>query len=363
MDKDGGKILETDKAALINLPCQTLWSQVDVTLQQQTINTVGTNHPYKALIDVLLNTTDSEKSCVLQGEGYYKDKVSGMDSADPAIGQNSGLYYRNLLTKNGKIADLEGVIRTDICQQERYLLDGVQVNFKLWHAKNAFRIISDNANSGIQVKLVDAYLRVCSIKVLPNVLIATSEVLKSRNAIYPFKRSVIKAFSLQQGKYSFNADDIYQGEVPISVCIGITSAEFYKGTYTKNPFNFKNYNCSYVSFNVDGQSVPARPFQLKYSSDCYVSAYVSLVDRQKYPTCSQKSGIGIERTDFPKGYCLYYFDLNKDTPITQTSVIKKGHTSLEMRFDSAIPENCTVILYALFPGIVEIDSSRNVIVR
>ena len=44
-------------------------------------------------------------------------------------------------------------------------------------------------------------------------------------------------------------------------------------------------------------------------------------------------------------------------------MIKKGHTSLEMRFDSALPENCTVNLYALFPGIVEIDSSRNVIVR
>ena len=208
VNKDSEKISETVKACLINLPSQTLWSQVDVTLQQQTINTVGTNHAYKALIDVLLNTTDSEKTCLLQGEGYYKDDADGIDSTDTGSGNNSGLYYRNLLTKNGQIADLEGVIRADICQQERYVLDGVQVNFKFWHAKDAFRIISDNAIPGIQVKLVDAYLRVCSIKVLPNVLIATSEVLKTKNAIYPFKRSVIKTFSLQQGQYSFNADDI-----------------------------------------------------------------------------------------------------------------------------------------------------------
>ena len=73
VDKDGEKISETVKACLINLPSQTSWSQVDVTLQQQTIKTVGTNHAYKALIDVLLNTTDSEKTCLLQGEGYYKD--------------------------------------------------------------------------------------------------------------------------------------------------------------------------------------------------------------------------------------------------------------------------------------------------
>ena len=227
-------------------------------------------------------------SCtVLQGHLHYKDTAKYMDELDPASAKNAELYNRNLATQNRKPAELEGVLFTDICQQQRYILDGVQINLEFWQSKDAFRILSDDITNSLQVKVVDAVLKVCTVRVTPNVLIAISEVLKIKNALYPYKRSVIKSFSIPEGQYSFNVDDIFQGEVPLSLCVGVVSAESYNGSYKQNPFNFQNFNCSYVSFNIDGQRSPLRPLQLNFVAENYTSAFYALVDMNKFPSCFQ----------------------------------------------------------------------------
>ena len=38
----------------------------------------------------------------------------------------------------------------------------------------------------------------------------------------------------------------------------------------------------------------------------------------------------------------------------------KGHTRLEVKFAQPLPEAVTLIAYANFPGLMEIDETRNV---
>jgi hypothetical protein len=86
------------------------------------------------------------------------------------------------------------------------------------------------------------------------------------------------------------------------------------------------------------------------------------------------SGTGIHHDDcghmitldmYPKGFYALGFDLTPDKEADEAhiSLPRQGYVRIEARFRKPIPEPVTCILYAEFPGYIEIDSSRNVTVE
>ena len=65
--KEDGTNLDpaADKVIPINLFMQSLFSQVDVYFQQKLVSSSGTNYPYKAMMDVLLNFSQDATSTQL----------------------------------------------------------------------------------------------------------------------------------------------------------------------------------------------------------------------------------------------------------------------------------------------------------
>ena len=120
-----------DKVALVNIPLQALWTQVDLSLQQQVVSSVGTNYPYKAYLDILLNKSRLAKQTQLQSQLFYKDDAGHFDDPDPVGGSNLGLARRWSYTNKGELVDLEGPIFNDLCSQNRYILNGIQIGIKL----------------------------------------------------------------------------------------------------------------------------------------------------------------------------------------------------------------------------------------
>jgi len=73
-------------------------------------------------------------------------------------------------------------------------------------------------------------------------------------------------------------------------------------------------------------------------------------------------GNGVDRTSFSKGYALYAFDLTPDLgEDDQFNLTKQGSVRLVLKFDDVLTENVSVIAYAEFQNVVEIDKNRNVI--
>ena len=68
---------------------------------------------------------------------------------------------------------------------------------------------------------------------------------------------------------------------------------------------------------------------------------------------------------FTKGYYILGFDLTPDREADEEhiSLPRQGNMRIEARFKKPLPEPTTCILYAEFPGYVEIDNSRNVTVE
>ncbi len=356
---DGNPVAEGNLVGLVNLPLQTLWSQVDVSLQNQIVSpNTGNNYAYKAMVDVLLRNEEDPKLTQLQAQGYFMDTHSYLDDPDPSGGNNNGLLKRWELTKDGAELDLEGPLYADVFDMRRFVLNGVQVNVKLWPNKNDFCLMSAEADADYRVRITDAVLKLCTVKVNPAVLIGHGEGLEKAPAIYPFTKTDIRTFAVAAGQYTVSVEDIFQGSVPTSLIVGLISSEAYSGNLKRNPFNFQHMNCSYLALYVDGQSKPAHPLQPNFEKGNFVEAYLTLfTGTGKYRT---NSGNFISREEYPEGYTLYVIDVEGKSGNVEHSYPKRGHTRLELRFGAPLPEATTIILYGTFPGTFQIDRARSI---
>ena len=76
----------------------------------------------------------------------------------------------------------------------------------------------------------------------------------------------------------------------------------------------------------------------------------------------KSDGNAISRESFGSGYALYAFDLTPDLgEDDHFSVTRQGSVRLVLKFGEALDEPVSVIAYAEFQNVIEIDKHRNVI--
>ena len=125
----------------VNLFLQSLFSQVDVSLNERLISPSTNTYPYRAMIETLLNYGEDAKTSQLSMAMFYKDTPGKMDVVSPVADDedaNMGLKARYAFTKQSQTVDMLGPIHSDIFFQERLILNGVNLRFKLNRAENSF---------------------------------------------------------------------------------------------------------------------------------------------------------------------------------------------------------------------------------
>ena len=84
----------------------------------------------------------------------------------------------------------------------------------------------------------NAVLKVCQVKLNPQVLVAQNKLLVSKNSLYPLWQSDIKTYDIQARDYEWEKEDIYRGVVPNQIDLALCSSE----GFNSEPFNFYHYN-------------------------------------------------------------------------------------------------------------------------
>jgi hypothetical protein len=97
--KGKGSAVDPDKVeGPINLPLHTVFSHVNVSLQQTPLSHTEINYPYKAYIDTILQSNENTEKNLLAGQLYYKD-TGNVGTNDGKTGYINGLFFRYSLTK------------------------------------------------------------------------------------------------------------------------------------------------------------------------------------------------------------------------------------------------------------------------
>jgi hypothetical protein len=335
---------EQKKVCPTNLLLSSMFCQCDLSLQQKIISpTVGNNYGYKGMIDCLVNESSApNENTRLATQMYKKEGFPG------DINKNLFLSFTNLYA-DGRIMCLQGPLRCDLCELDRFIPSGVDIRIKLYQAPDMFRV-NTGGIEGVTLKLMDATLKVCHIKLTPEEIVRQDERMKKQPIVYDYFRSDVKAFQLASGSYTTQLENIYNGQIPQECIIAFVSSESYAGSYKRNPFDFKHYNLNHLEITVDGVSVPGTPIATNFKEGDYSDAYLRLLNTNS----NQELGIFYE--DFPNGYALFRFDLQ---PLPSKD--QSGNLRLTARFAEALPEGVTLLIYSKFRDCFYIDHMRNII--
>ena len=348
-----------DDAAVgpVNLFLHSLFSQVDISLNGTLITASTNTYPYRALLETLLSYGEDAKKTQLTSALFYKDQAGRMDSVDfAAAAVNGGLAKRRALVAGSREFDMMGRLRADIFFQDRYIINEVGIKIKLVRSKDLFCLMG-----ACKVKILHAAMFVRKVKLMPSVFLAHAKTLERGTAKYPIRRVVCKSFAVPQNYLDVSHEKLFSGQLPTRIVIGLVSNRAFNGHAGSNPFNFQHFNLSEIGLYLDGQQQHVvRPIQPDYAHGQYIRAYNSLfVGTGKI---YKDEGLYITREDYGNGYALYAFDLTADLgEDDHFSLVRQGSVRLALKFSQALAATITVVAYAEFENVIEVDRDRNVV--
>lgn len=344
----------------VNNFMHSMFNQVDVYLNQKLVSPPNNAYAYRAYIETLLNYGPAAKASHLTSVLWYDDTPGKMND----LKENSGLEKRKEFLDVGKTVDLLGHLHCDVFNQERFLLNGVEMRLRIARSRDSFCLMSEPQHSGYGVKIVEASLLVRRAKIAPGVLLSHARALAKSTAKYPLTRVEVKAVSMHAGVHGETIDNVVLGQLPKRIIIGFVDNKAFNGDRTLNPFNFQNYKINYLSLYVDGAQIPSKPLQPDFTkTHQYIDAFQTLFSGTGIHFLNEGNSIG--REDFPDGYCLFAFDLTPDLSANSNShwnLIKHGSVRIEVRFEDALASTVNCIVYAEYDNILEIDAARQVLV-
>lgn len=289
--KADGTPLDADAKVLpINNWLHTLFSQVDVSLNDTLVSASENTYAYRAYLETLLNTSKEAKEGPLTVQLYYQDARLHYEDTDG--NDNPGAMVRKSLAAESKEIDMMGRLHTDIAHQEKFILPGVDIKFRLLPSKSEFNLLADAAAGACRAVITHASLFVRKAKVNPAIALAHEKTLENATAKYPMKRVNLKTFSIPTGQLSHVQDNLFLSQTPTRLIIGFVDTAAFNGNYTQNPFNFQTYKLTYLCISLDGRQVPAKGLTPDFDNNQFARAFHGLMTA--IGVTNHDRGIGVE---------------------------------------------------------------------
>ena len=244
----------------------SLFSQVDVYLNDTLLTPSSNTYPFRSYVETLLSYGTEAKKTQLTSQLWYKDTAGHMESTT-ANGGNLGLVQRGRYLAESRVVDMMGRLHVDLFLQDKFLLNGVDVKIRLVRSKDAFSLMADGQN---KVRIMEAILFARKAVLILTVQMAHIKALAKGTAKYPLRPVDGKVYSIPQGAMSHTHENLFPGTLPKRLILWCIDNDAYNWNYAKNPFNAKNNAINFLSVYVDGRQVPAKPLQPNFENGSYI---------------------------------------------------------------------------------------------
>lgn len=129
-----GANLDTDSVlGPVNNWLHSLFSHVEISLNDTLVTPSTNTYPYLAYIDTLLSYGVQAKEAQFTSTLWYKDTAGHMNATDNA---NEGMWKRREHIKESCEVEIMGRLHADLLLRDRYLLSGVDVKICLERSNN-----------------------------------------------------------------------------------------------------------------------------------------------------------------------------------------------------------------------------------
>ena len=172
-----------------------MFNQVDVILGSKLISSANNTYADRSIVEVLLNFDKEAAELQLACGLFCKDTAGQMEEMDLFL--NTGPETWCEWTKTSKIV---GRIHSDLFNQEKFIINGVDLMVRLHRHKPEFYLLSADTAPAYKLTIVDAILHLKKIELIPSVFNAINTVVNDKNAQYAITRTTAKVFTVPRGQ-------------------------------------------------------------------------------------------------------------------------------------------------------------------
>ena len=355
MKSDGTNIDVDADVGPVNLWLHSLFGDVTISLNEKIISPPTKVYAYRAYIETLLSYGTAAKESQLTAAAWYVDTAGKFELRTD---ENAGFTTRKSLMSDSKSLQMMGKLHCDLFQQDRYLINNVDVKIRMTRNNDGFCLMGDGAN--YKIKINDVKLMVRKVRLSPEVRMAHTKALQTSPVKYPINRVEMKTFVVPRGTMTSTKENLFLGQLPKRIIVGCVDNDAFNGSVGTNPFNFKHNKINFLVMYLDGKQIPSDPLKPDFTRMSYVRSFLQLFSATG--KMYQDEGNDITFQDYAKGHTLFAFDLTADLCELGTfHLIKSGNLKLEMHFAEALAKTINVVVYAEFDNVIEIDRHRQIL--
>ena len=237
------------------------------------------------------------------------------------------------------------------------------MNIRIYIHNEAFCLMSATGTEKLQIldcEFVVRYVKINDSVRLQHLNIMTGRVKGSlpRPALYNLERGDVQAYNIASGQSSFQRNDLFLGKIPRRVVIGLVRHDAYVGNMGQNPFNFQLFGLKTLKLLVNGEEYPTSAIELDDNGN--VNGYNSLLLGSGH--MHRGPGLQISRKNWFDGFALFMWDLTPDGSGAAAHMHPeyKGQVSINGLFSDPTNTVLTMIVYAEYVDVMEIDADKNV---
>jgi hypothetical protein len=312
------QLTDISSVSIINNGMHSLWSQLQIAVNNIEIENGNGFYAYRAYFENLLCYNNEAKTTFLEPELFVKDTPGKLDSFYTKIGKvseqltvtaemlNNGLVKRMKRFSGGFAVQVRGPLHADFFKSNRYLLPSVSVQIKLSRHEPKFYLMAEQEVDA-HIVVSEAFLRVRRNRINPSVYANHLMMLEKQTAKYPLDRVVMKSMILPFSSNVATLSNIHMGILPSRVVVAFVSTAGANGKWNLNPFHFQHFGINYLRLKVGSRAAPySNGLRMNFSKNQYLQAYNTLFQ-----------GLGggsndITYEDFANGYAIYSFSLSPD---------------------------------------------------
>ena len=316
----------------------------------------GDVYHYRSYLETHLNAGQEEKFTILKVAGYEADAPPEHIDDDA----NEGWLTRAQPFRESHQVEFMAPISCELCNQEKFLIPRVDLRLELTRNTNQFALLFFAQNPDFNLEVTDVKWYVKKVNPVESISLALESALLRNTVKYPVRRIQIKTLHLTAGRRDTPTNNLFYGQIPRRLVVGLVANDAYHGAYNRSPFNFQNFSARSIQIQAGGKSYPPNPLTFDYANNQFVRPYVQMCEDLGLTATRRMNWIGMD--EFKNGDCLYVFNLTPDEPTTDNwQLVQDGSTSISIHFENAVPAGgIRLICMAEFDGLISIDRFRHV---
>jgi hypothetical protein len=353
---NGNAIANTDLVAPINLISSALFRQIECEINGvQVADLTSPTYHYKAYLETLITYGIDAKNTHLQACLYEPD-TPGKEEDFTATSAGF-IKRRDWIVAHGNKLYFSTPLFVDFFQSKRFLIPGPTIKLKLLKNDDKFCLLS--ATDAWKIKVNNLKVTTRKLKIHNEIVQKHREILLKQPAIYPIKQSKIKTYVIAEGQSAKTLSGVFRGKLPTKVVFGFVRSDAFNGDFSKNPWKFDHFNTNYVGFIINGTPYPSHVLQPDFAEGKCIREYRHFLDNVGITHENESNCIDLET--YKKNSALFAYDLSGDLCNGyHKHPTETGFVDIELHFKAALPTNITVVIYATYEEIVEIDGQGQV---